>query len=366
MGPAVGVLVGVALLAMNAFFVAAEFALVSARRTSIEPRAAGGSRMARTTLRAMEQVSLVMAGAQLGITVCSLALGAVAEPAVAHLLEPVFAAVAIPEGALHPTAFVLALAVVVYLHVVVGEMVPKNITLADPERAALLLGPPMMVVVTVLRPVVAGLNGIANLVLRLIRVSPRDEVASAFTSREVAGMAEESRREGLLGEESYELLTSALGFTERTVSAVVLPEDSVTTVPRGAALAEVERLCAATGFSRFPVVAETGDLTGYIHVKDVLDTELERREEVTLDKWVHPLATVRPQTRLDDALGTLRARNAHLARVVEDDGTLVGIVALEDVIEELVGEIRDTAHRGHHDTASTGDTVDSPSRSGAV
>jgi CBS domain containing-hemolysin-like protein len=336
-------LVAVGLLAANAFFVGAEFALVSARRAQIEPRAAEGSRAARTTIKAMEQVSLVMAGAQLGITVCSLGLGALGEPAVAHLLEPLFHAVGVPETLLHPVAFAVALAIVVYLHVVLGEMVPKNIAIAGPDRAALVLGPPMMVVVTVLKPVVVTFNAIANGVLRLMRVEPKDEISSAYTREEVAALVDESRGEGLLPEEEYDRLSGALGFTERTVMSVLMPREELSTVPRGATVAEVEDVCAATGYSRFPV-ASNGDLMGYLHIKDVLETDPERRSRSVDDKWVRPFATMRPQDVLHDALETLQRRGAHMGRVVEDDGTVLGLVTLEDVLEELVGEIRDAAH----------------------
>jgi CBS domain containing-hemolysin-like protein len=336
---------GVLLLALNAFFVGAEFALISARRTQIEPRAAAGSRVARTTLRAMENVSLMMAGAQLGITVCSLALGAITKPAVKHLIEPVFAALGMPEAVLDVVAFVLAMGVVIVLHVVLGEMVPKNIALAGPERAALVLGPPLAFVVTVLKPFVVGLNLVANGVLRLMGVQPRGEVSSTFTREEVAGLVEESRREGLLDADEYDLLAGALDFHERTVSAVLLPVDELTTVTRGASVAEVEDRCAATGFSRFPVRDGRGDLTGYLHVKDVLETDPERRQRPVEDKWVRPLATVRPGDALHDALKVMQARGAHMARVADDDGTVRGVVALEDVLEELVGEIRDASQR---------------------
>ena len=338
------VIVAVALLAANAFFVGAEFALISARRTQIEPRAAEGSRAARTTLKAMEQVSLVMAGAQLGITMASLGLGAIGEPAVAHLLEPVFHVVGVPDGLLHPVSFVVALTVVVYLHVVLGEMVPKNIAIAGPERAALVLGPPMMLVVIVLKPVVVTLNAIANTILRLIRVEPRDEVASAFTREEVASMVDESRGEGLIREDEYDRLAGALGFTERTVTDVLLPRESLVTVPQGATGADIEVVCAETGFSRFPVASGTGELLGYLHVKDVLETDPERRLRPVDDKWIRSFATVRPGDVLHDSLSTLQARGAHMGRVVGDDGSVLGLVALEDVLEELVGEIRDAAH----------------------
>ena len=340
------VLVAVALLSANAFFVGAEFALISARRTQIEPRAAAGSRAARQTLRAMEQVSLVMAGAQLGITMASLGLGAVGEPAVAHLLEPVFHAVGMPDGLLHPVSLVVALTIVVYLHVVVGEMVPKNIALAGPDRSALLLGPPMMLVVIVLKPVVVTLNAIANGALRLVGVQPREEVASAFTRDEVSSMVDESRTEGAIREDEYDRLAGALGFTERTIDHVLLPRDSLVTVRQGATGAEIEHACAETGYSRFPVETDAGDLVGYLHIKDVLETEPERRLRPVEDKWVRGFATVRPSDVLHDALHTLQSRGAHLGRVVDDEGQVLGLVALEDVLEELVGEIRDAAHAG--------------------
>lgn len=342
-GPAIAI--ALILLIANAFFVGAEFALISARRSQIEPRAQAGSRMARTTLRAMENVSLVMAGAQLGITISSLGLGAVAEPAVARVIEPWLDALNVPERLTHPIAFVIALMIVVYLHVVLGEMVPKNIAIAGPEQSALLLGPPMMALVTLLSPVIRGLNAIANATLRLLRVEPKDEVSSAYTREEVAALVEESRGEGMLAEEEYGRLTGALGFTEKTIADVLLPVAELETVRRGATAADVEALCAATGYSRFPVVGETGDLLGYLHIKDVLETDESRRERVVDDKWFRPFAPVQLGDLLHDALAQLQQRGAHMALVVEPDGTVNGLATLEDVIEELVGEIRDAAHQ---------------------
>ena len=344
MSDTAAVVLAIFLLFANAFFVGAEFALISARRSQIEPLAQGGSRMARTTLHAMENVSLVMAGAQLGITICSLGLGAVGEPAVAHLLEPAFHALGVPDQLLHPVAFTVAMTIVVYLHVVLGEMVPKNIAIAGPERAALLLGPPMMWVVTVLRPLITGLNAIANATLRAIKVEPREEVSSTYTREEVAAMVEESRGEGLIEEDEYDRLAGALGFTEKTVQAVLMRPATLSTVPRGATVADVEALCAATGFSRFPVVGDDGDLQGYLHIKDVLESDESRRQRVVDDKWIRPFAPVLATDLLHDALESLQRRGAHLARVVDAEGRLLGLATLEDVIEELVGEIRDAAH----------------------
>lgn len=338
------VLLALGLLLGNAFFVGAEFALVAARRTQIEPKAEAGSALARTTLKAMENISLVIGVNQLGITVCSLVLGAVGEPAVAHLIEPLLELLHVPHDLLHPVAFVIALAVVVYLHVVLGEMIPKNIALAGPDRAALILGPAVWCFVVVLRPVIVVINAIAAGILKLFGVELQSEVSSTYTRDEVAALVEESRGEGLLEEDQYGRLAGALGFTERTVSAVVLPAGGVTTLQRGAVAATVEELCGATGFSRFPVTGEQGEWLGYVHIKDVLETDEVRRLRPIDDKWIRPFASVRPDDVLHDALETLQRRGAHMARVVDTDGAVIGLVTLEDVLEELVGEIRDAAH----------------------
>lgn len=337
-------LLAVTLVLGNAFFVAAEFALVSARRTQIEPRAEAGSRLARTTLRAMERISLVIGVNQLGITVCSLMLGAIGEPLVAHWTTPVLQALQVPSSLRHPISFGIALLLVAFLHVVVGEMVPKNIALAAPDRAALVLGPPIWTIASVLRPLIIVVNAMAAAVLRLAGVRLKDEVTSSYTREEVAAIVEESRGEGLLADDEYDRIAGALGFTEKTVRAVLMTPESLTTVPRGATAAQVEEVCAATGYSRFPVVDEAGELTGYLHVKDALETDESRRHRSVADKWIRPFAVVDIDDQLHLALERLQRRGAHLARVTDAAGSTLGLVTLEDVIEELVGEIRDAAH----------------------
>jgi CBS domain containing-hemolysin-like protein len=339
-GAALGI--SVFLLAANAFFVAAEFALISARRSAIEPAAEAGAWAARVTIGAMERVTLMLAGAQLGITICSLGLGYLGEPAVAHLLEVPFHALGMPDSLLHPVAFTIALSIVATLHVVLGEMVPKNIALARPDRAALILGPPMSFVVRVLHPAIASLNWIANTILRAVRVTPRDEVASAFTRDEVAGLVEESRREGLLDSHENRLLVGALQFEERDARSVLLPVDALESVSPTVTPHELEQVAARTGYSRFPV-EEDGDLTGYLHLKDVLEFEEVHRTRPIARSWVRALVVVRSDSRLRAVLATMQRSGAHLARVEDEGGHLLGVVALEDVLEELVGEVRDEA-----------------------
>ncbi len=337
-GP-VSALIAAVLLVVNAFFVGAEFALISTRRSVIEPRALAGSRRARTTLHAMQHGSLMLAGAQLGITLASLGLGAVAEPAVAHLLEGLFDAAHAPKGFLHPVAFVLALAIVVFLHVVIGEMVPKNLALAAPERSALALIPALVWVVRVLRPAIAAFNALASLSLRAVRITPRDEIASTYTHDEVAQLIAESHREGLLDEEEHELMTGALDFEERSVESVMRRLEQLVVIGPEASPRDVEDLTARTGYSRFPVMSDTGQLMGYVHLKDVLETDPVRRSVPIETKRMRSLLAIAVTATLAEALAVMQSRGAHLASVIDEGGRLVGVVALEDVLEELVGEI---------------------------
>jgi len=337
-GPALAV--SAFLLVANAFFVGAEFALISARRSAIELRAQAGSRLATMTLRAMERVSLMLAGAQLGITICSLGLGYLGEPAIAHAFEGPFKAVGIPESLVHPIAFAIALGLISYLHVVLGEMVPKNIALAGAERAALALTPPLAMIVRVLRPFVALLNWLANAVLRLVGVTPKDEITSAFTRDQVAGLVEESRREGLLDRDEERLLVGALTFEERDARTVLIPREHLVTVSAEVTPHEIEKVAARTGYSRFPV-ERSGELMGYLHLKDVLEIDNVRRHRPIASSSIRDLATVKPSDPLRNVLTTMQRTSSHLARVGDDRARSLGVVALEDVLEELVGEVRD-------------------------
>ena len=344
MSPVAALFISLLLLMANAFFVGAEFALISARRSVVEPQAESGGRLARYALSAMENVTLMMAGAQLGITLCTLGLGALAEPAIAHGLEVPFEDLGLPEALVHPVALVIALGIVGSLHVVLGEMVPKNIALAAPDRSAKALALPLRVVVVVLYPAIASLNWSANMVLRLIRIEPRSEVASAFTRDEVSGLVEESRREGMLDAHESHLLAGALEFEERDAGAVLLPMDIIETVPVTVTPAEVEEVAGRTGFSRFPV-SRDDQMIGYLHLKDALEFEDRHRNRPIAESWVRPLPTVRLRDTLRSVLETMQGSGAHLARVIGDDSGTLGVVALEDVLEELIGEVRDATQR---------------------
>lgn len=326
----------------NGFFVGAEFALVSVRRSQIEPLAAEGSTRARQVLRGLESLPQMMAAAQFGITVCSLTLGAVAEPTLAHLLEPVFHAVRLPETLVHPAGYVLALGVVVFFHLVVGEMVPKNLAMAAPERTALWLGPGLVAFARLTRPVTAVLGSCARLVLRACGVEPKDEVEAVFTSEQLNRLVDDSRQAGLLGHAEQERLADALELGSRPVTDVLLGRGGLVTVDAAVTPRQVEELTVETGYSRFPVLAADGGFLGYLHVKDVLDLEEDDRA-VPQHLW-RTMPVLRAELPLDDALGVMRAAASHLAAVADASGRVLGLAALEDVLEMLVGEVHDPAH----------------------
>lgn len=333
---AVQLLIGLATLVANAFFVGAEFALISVRRDQVEPHAERGDRRARAVLWGLEHISALMAAAQLGITLCTLVLGVVAEPAFAALLEPVLHAAGVPAGGIHVISFVLALAVATYLHMLLGEMVPKNIALAEPVRTALRLGPPLVTLSRALRPVVFTINRLANGVLRLLRVEPKDEVAAVFSDDQLARMVADSSAAGLLDERSTERLRDALELGKRPVADVVLPVDRVVAARIGVTPEHLERLSAGSGFSRFPVVDDTGRILGYLHVKDALDAS--PRDVAFPAEAMRPIARVRADTPLDDVITAMSGTGAHLAAVVGADDRLAGLVTLEDVLRQLVGQ----------------------------
>ncbi len=339
------ILVTVLLLAANAFFVGAEFAAMSARRSQLEPLAENGSKGARVALDALQHTGILLATSQLGITVCSVLLGAVSEAALHHAFVPVAEGLGLSSVVADAAALVVALSIVVFLHVVYGEMIPKNISIAAPERAAVLLVPPLVLVSKVTAPVIRVMDWLSKAIVRLLGVEPKDELSSAFTAEEVAHILEESREEGLVEEEQHERLGAALEFSDKDAADVGVSLSALVTVTARATPDDIERLVAKHGYSRYPVVDGAGELSGYLHLKDVLYADGDERRQPVPAKRVRRLATVRRGDEVEAVLGTMQSSGSHVARVVDDDGAVVGVVFLEDVIEELVGEVSDAQHR---------------------
>jgi len=328
-------------LAGNAFFVGAEFGLISARRSSIELEALKGSLTAKITLKAMEQVSLMLAGVQLGVTVCSLVFGAISEPLMDNLLQQPFHNLGVSEIFIGPVALVATLAIMTYVHVVIGEMVPKNLALVAPAKVALVLIPPLVFVVKIFKPIIIAINNIAMSVIKLFGLQPKHEISSSFGRDDVAGFIKESLHEGLLSSKEGQLLSGSLHFDEATISSVIIPLNKVVFVSNHPTPAEIENLTSKTGFSRFPILKDNGQLKGYIHLKDILRIASGDYNRPLSKQLFRPLVSVKATSTLRQALTIMQHAGSHLAKVVGEDQMAVGIITFEDVLEELVGEIID-------------------------
>lgn len=329
--------IGLVLLVANGFFVTAEFAVITARRHKLE-RIGGtagplGRLAARTAVRGSRELSLMLAGAQLGVTMCTLLLGIVVEPAIAHLLAPVMDALAIPAEAQHPIAFVAALVLVTFSHMVLGEMAPKSWALTHPEAAALGLALPFRAFTTPVRPLLSLLNGFTNVLLRLCRVSPRDELSSTRTPGQLAMLVGESGRTGALAPEEHQLLTRALRVQEMPVSRVMVDLDQAASVPAYAGADRITAACRATGFLRLPVRDGTGAVLGVLHVRDVVGGD----PEVTAHQIAYPVPRLPSHTTLPEAVDLLQRARSHLALVTAPGSReVLGMVSQTDLIGQLL------------------------------
>ncbi len=328
------------LLLGNAFFVASEFAVMSARRSQIEPLADAGDKRAIRALKAMEQVSIMLAVCQLGITVCSLLILNVAEPAIHHLLAVPLQFFGISESLASTLAFLLALGIVTFLHVTFGEMVPKNVSVSMADKAVLMLAGPLLALSVLVHPIVVSLNWVANLFLHAMKVEPVNEVNSAFTAAEVQSIIASSALYGTLEPDDALMLRKALEFSNLTAAGTMVARDQVVALETGATVQEFERTVGRTGFSRL-IISKGGEFVGYWHMKDVMALPDERYRAPISGIEPRPMGVVAPDTEIEDAMEQMRADGKHLARVVDGSGATLGVLFLEDVLEQLVGEIDD-------------------------
>ncbi|MFW0797111.1 hemolysin family protein [Gordonia sp. CPCC 205515] len=320
--------VTVALIAASAFFVAVEFALIAARRHRLEDDAST-SRSARAALRSASELSVLLAGSQLGITVCTLALGAITKPAVHHWLTPAFADWGAPLWLADVAGFVLALMIVTFLHLVVGEMAPKSWAIAHPERSATLLALPMRAFMWVARPLIVQLNRLANWCLRRVGVEPVDQVGAGQDSAALRHLVEHSATVGALDERYHTHLTGALDLQSLTVDDVVV-RDEPSSISRAAHPTEIQDAARRSRHLRL-LVRDNGTVYGVVHVRDSLTAP----EETTAAALMRPVLSLAPTVPVYEALASMRESRQHVAIVVED-GRVVGVVTLNDVLERLL------------------------------
>lgn len=332
----------VLLLVFNGLFVALEFALVGSRQARLVPMVEAGNTRAKRGLEAMANLDLELAGAQLGITIASLGLGVAAEPAIAHGLSTVIEMGPLSRAASETIALVASLSIITFLHLVVGEMVPKNLTLVDPERTLMALSGPNRYYMAIFRPLLRLLNSMSRGCLRLVGIKPRSALSTSHTADELAAMFALSHEEGMIEDFAAELLTGVLDFKARAVGSIVVGVDSIAHIDTSTTVAEAEAVIVATGHSRLAVIGDNiDDVLGFVHSKDLLTLSDTATDAPVPTRIIRRMLVVACDTALDDLLMQMRTSRVHFALVVDADGHTAGIVTIEDLLEELVGDIVD-------------------------
>jgi CBS domain containing-hemolysin-like protein len=337
------------MIVITGFFVAGEFSLVAVSRSRVESRAADDEPRARQLLARLRDLSFELSGAQLGITVTSLVVGAIAEPTVARLIEPVLHGIGVESRSVS-VAIALLLATIVSM--VVGELMPKNLALARPYQTAVSIGLAMAFVNRLLRPIITFFNTSADWTVRRLGIEPRHELAGLRSLQELEMIVRASSAEGEIGRRETSLLTRAIAFVEKDAADAIIPRVNVVGIPAKATVSELRQLSVETGHSRFPVFeSDLDNVTGIVHVKDSFVVPATSRDAVDVSSIATPAEVVPESMRLDSLLIDLQQKGRTMAVVVDEYGGTAGIVTIEDIVEEILGEIED-----EHDDAGPTET----------
>lgn len=346
----IGVLAGVILTVGTGFFVASEFSLINLDRSELEARQARGEKRLGPTIAALKITSTHLSSAQLGITLTTLLTGFLMEPAISSLLSGPLTATGLPEGAVPIVGSVTAVVIATLLSMIVGELVPKNFALSLPRQTAKVVVPFQWAFTTVFRPAILLLNGSANAILRSMGVDPKEELSGARTAEELASLVRRSASHGSLDHDTATLLSRTLAFSQLTAADVMTPRPRVEAVERGDSAQAVIDLARRTGHSRFPVIDESiDDIVGIVHVKQAVAVPRDRRAEVPASALQSEALRVPETMVLDTLLAELRGRGYQMAIVVDEYGGTAGVTTLEDLVEELVGEVSDEHDRARVD-----------------
>lgn len=350
--------VGLLLTIGTGLFVASEFALVNLDRADLEARREAGETRLSLTISALRITSTHLSSAQLGITLTTLLTGYTMEPAISNLLRPVFTAWGMPEALVSPVAVIVAISVATIFSMIIGELVPKNFALAVPRQTAKLVIPFQVAFTTVFRPAIRMLNGSANGVLRALGVEPKEELSGARTAEELSSLVRRSASAGVLEKDTASLLDRSLRFSRLTAADVMTPRPSIHAVAAGDSAEDVVQLARRTGHSRFPVYDDSmDDITGIVHLKAAIGVPRDRRADVPAAALSTEPLRVPEAVHLDALIAELRARGYQMAVVVDEYGGTAGVVTLEDLVEEIVGEVLDEHDRRRAGVVRSGDSV---------
>lgn len=346
----IGVLAGVILTVGTGFFVASEFSLINLDRSELEARQARGEKRLGPTIAALKITSTHLSSAQLGITLTTLLTGFLMEPAISSLLAGPLTAVGLPRGAVPIVGSITAVVIATLLSMIVGELVPKNFALSLPRQTAKVVVPFQWAFTTVFRPAIVLLNGSANAILRSMGVDPKEELSGARTAEELSALVRRSASHGSLDHDTATLLSRTLAFSQLTAQDVMTPRPRIEAVERGDSAQTVIELARTTGHSRFPVYDESiDDIVGLVHVKQAVAVPRDRRAEVPASALQSEALRVPETMVLDTLLAELRGRGYQMAIVVDEYGGTAGVATLEDLVEELVGEVSDEHDRARVD-----------------
>jgi len=350
--------VGLLLTIGTGLFVASEFALVNLDRADLEARQAAGETRLSLTISALRITSTHLSSAQLGITLTTLLTGYTMEPAISNLLAPVFDAWGIPSGVSRPLAAIIGVSIATVFSMIIGELVPKNFALAVPRQTAKMVMPFQVAFTTVFRPAIVVLNGSANGVLRAVGIEPKEELSGARTAEELSSLVRRSASAGVLEEDTASLLDRSLTFARLSAADVMTPRPSIHALAADDSAEDVIQLARRTGHSRFPVYGESmDDITGIVHLKAAVGVPRDRRADVPAAALAtEPLRFPEP-VHLDVLVSELRARGYQMAIVVDEYGGTAGVVTLEDLVEEIVGEVLDEHDRRRAGIVRVDDTV---------
>ncbi|WP_291426409.1 hemolysin family protein [Deinococcus sp.] len=337
----IGILALFVLVFFNGYFVAVEYALVSVRRTRIEQLAEEGNSAAKMVSRVLGRLDLYIAAVQLGVSMMSLLIGFVAEPAIEHLAEPLFHQINFPENYQKPASFALAFIISTTFHIVLGELVPKSAALQKSEQMAMLLVRPLVAFTAIFRPVILGLNALGGGVLKLIGLKAVAGHHTAYSEEEIRMIVGASSQEGVLEDSEKELVYNVFDLSDTTVREVMTPRVDMVVIDGVAPLRRLVDLNTEHGYSRIPVFQATADnIVGIVHTSDMLG-HLEALDHLTVGEVMRPVFFVPEGMKIKDLLAKMRAKKSHMSIVVDEFGGTAGLVTLEDAIEEIVGEIYD-------------------------
>ena len=353
--------VGIVLIVGTGLFVASEFALVNLDRADLEARRERGESRLSMTIGALKITSTHLSSAQLGITLTTLLTGYTMEPAISNLLRPVLAGWGLPAAVVSPLAVVVSLVLATLLSIIIGELVPKNFALALPRQTAKLVMPFQVAFTTVFRPAIVLLNGSANGILRAMGVEPKEELSGARSAEELSSLVRRSASAGVLEKDTASLLNRTLMFSRLSAADVMTPRPSLHAVAAGDSADDVIQLARRTGHSRFPVFSDSiDDIVGIVHLKAAISVPRERRADVPAAALASDPLRVPETVHLDQLMAELRAKGYQMAVVVDEYGGTAGVATLEDLVEEIVGEVADEHDRTRAGVVRKGDAITFP------